>query len=116
MVYLKYFCCPVQKISNKNKRLRSAILCLGALSLSVSLAFAQQPTAQPNAQPDEGPTFDIKRFDLTGNTLLSNERIQSLIAPYVGTKRSLADIQRAQSAIEAAYRELGYGVVQVTLP
>ncbi len=90
------------------------------LSLSVSLTFAQQVLAQPNvpsaAQTVEGPTFDIKRFELTGNTLLSTERIQSLIAPYVGTQRSLADVQRAQSAIEGAYRELGYGAVQVILP
>lgn len=90
-------------------------MCLGALSLSVSQVFAQAP-AQANGQPAEGPTFDIKRYELSGNTLLSTERIQTLIAPYVGAQRSLADVQRAQAAIEAAYRDMGYGALQVTLP
>ncbi len=59
---------------NKNNRLRNSVWCVGMLSLSVSLTFAQQVLAQPNvpsaAQTVEGPTFDIKRFELTGNTLL----------------------------------------------
>ena len=95
---------------NKIKRLRlicSAVL-IASASLS-SLTFAQQPVPQ-------APTFEIKRFDLTGNTLLSSERIQRIIAPYLGPKRTLADVQRAQAAIDDAYRDIGYAAVQVTLP
>ncbi len=63
--------------------------------------------------------LEIKLFlevPLSGNTLLSTEKLQALIAPYIGSKRTLGDVQRAQSLIEQAYRELGYGTVQVTLP
>lgn len=97
------------KKPNKNNALRNIGFCLSALSLSVALAHAQQPAPT-------GPTFEIKRYELSGNTLLSTERILSIIAPFTGPQRSLADVQRAQSAIEEAYRSLGYGTVQVTLP
>jgi hemolysin activation/secretion protein len=79
--------------------------------VSVSPARAQQAAAVPAA-----PAFEIKRFDLSGNTLLSSERIQSIVMPYLGAQRTLADVQRAQAAIEEAYRDIGYGAVQVSLP
>ncbi len=120
MVYLIVWRGVQQKNINKNNRLCKARLCLSALSLSVTLAYAQQPTAQSNltgaSQSASGPVFDIKRYELTGNTLLTTERIQALIAPHVGAQRSLADVQRAQAAVEDGYRSLGYGTVQVTLP
>lgn len=115
MVYFNSWHGMRQKNHNKNNKLLRAGLCAGALSLCVTMACAQQ-AAQPPAQQTSGPTFDIKRFELSGNTLLSTERIQALIAPYIGSQRTLADVQRAQSLIEQAYRDLGYGTVQVTLP
>jgi hemolysin activation/secretion protein len=117
MVYLKNWRGMRQENNNKNNKLNILLragLYAGALSFSVTMACAQQPAQAP--AETSGPTFDIKRFELSGNTLLSTERIQALIAPYVGTQRTLADVQRAQAVIEEAYRSLGYGIVQVTLP
>ena len=84
----------------------------GALLLPCAL-FAQ--TTQPALAPAE-PRFDVQRYDVTGNTLLSKEHIERLLAPYVGKQRQLADVRRAQEDLGAAYRELGYGTVQVLLP
>lgn len=100
------------KVINKINGLGKFVVYLGTLSLSVALAHAQQPAPQA----DSGPTFEIKRYELSGNTLLSTERIQAIIAPYTGPQRTLADVQRAQAAVEEAYRSLGYGSVQVSLP
>ena len=112
MDYLIYRHGVIDKIFNKNKCLGKFGLCLGALSLSAALAHAQQPAPQA----DSGPTFEIKRYELSGNTILSTERILAIIAPYTGAQRSLADVQRAQAAVEEAYLSLGYGSVQVSLP
>ena len=87
------------------------VLALSLLPLSVGVASDQQAASLPAE-----PAFEIKRYELTGNTLLSAERIQAIIAPYTGAKRTLADVQKAQAAVEAAYREIGYSAVQVQLP
>ena len=116
MVYMTYWRSVKNKSNNKNNKLRNFEICLSALSLSVAMAHAQQTAPQAVPQVTSGPTFEIKRFDLTGNTLLSAERIQIIIAPYTGPQRTLADVQRAQAAIEDAYRDMGYGTVQVSLP
>ena len=70
-------------------RIAAALAVCAPLSMSVAYAQSAAPAA---------PTFEIKRFDLSGNTLLSTERIQAIIAPYLGAARTLADVQRAQAA------------------
>ena len=88
---------------------RLARLCLiAALMLS-------DPSLAADAQPDP-VRFEIKRFILDGNTLLPSETAERLLAPHHGPNKDFADIQRALEALEGAYRERGYGIVQVTLP
>ena len=77
------------------------------------LSFAQ--TVQPAQAPAE-PRFDVQRYEVTGNTLLTKEQIERVLAPYIGKQRQLADVRRAQEDLGAAYRALGYGTVQVLLP
>jgi hemolysin activation/secretion protein len=70
-------------------------------------------------QPQEvipAPRFDINRFDVTGNTLLPAAEVESLLTPFTGSEKDFSDIQRALEALEQAYRDLGFGVVQVLLP
>lgn len=62
------------------------------------------------------PKFDIQRFAVTGNTLLPNEEVERIVAQFTGKDKDFADIQRALEALEIAYRERGYGIVQVLLP
>src|SRR5690606_15131615 len=103
-----------------------------ALSAQAAPA-AQQPQlaqATPAAKPAEAPAlpppeqvaapppprFDIARFDVQGNTLLSSEEIDEAVAPYVGKSKDFADVQRALESLQASYRRRGFGVVQVVLP
>lgn len=64
----------------------------------------------------EDERFDIQRFQVEGNSLLAPERVQSLVAPFLGPKRNYGDIQKALEALEGAYRTGGYGTVQVYVP
>lgn len=92
-----------------------------------SPALAQQNTGpQPAAPaqeiqipavqtPDE-LRFDIERFNVQGNTLLSPADIESAVGPFAGKRRDFGDVQRALEELENVYREKGYSAVQVYLP
>lgn len=91
---------------------RAALLLAGCALASISLVSrAQQPQA-----PVPAPRFEIKRFDVQGNTLLSPEAVQAAVSPFTGKNKDFGDIQRALEALEQSYRDRGYGVVQVLLP
>lgn len=99
---------------------------LSKLFVVASFVSASQPglaavSDANTATPAPPPTativrFDIERFDVTGNTLLSPTLVDKILAPFVGKQRDFADVQRALEALEAAYHARGYNVVQVELP
>lgn len=60
--------------------------------------------------------FDIQRFEIQGNTLLTDAEIARIVVPFTGTQKDFADIQRALEALEQVYRDHGFGVAQVLLP
>lgn len=73
--------------------------------------------AQGSAAPaPESPRFEIKRFVVEGNTLISSEVLMKRVAPFVGQNKSFADVQLAQDVVQDAYRADGWGAVQVILP
>src|SRR5262245_26288253 len=83
---------------------------LGGSALPV-VASAQQPQAVPPP-----PRFVINRFEVTGNTILTPAQIEQAVAPYTGKDKDFGDVQRALDALERAYRDAGYGIIQVQLP
>src|SRR5471030_2392077 len=85
------------------------LLAGSVLAVAVSAAWAAD-----NAGGDLH--FDISRFDVSGNTLLPPSLIEQTVAPYTGQRRDFGDVQRALEALEAVYRQRGYGVVTVELP
>jgi hemolysin activation/secretion protein len=87
------------------------LLGLGML-LAASLALAQEP----GQAPPSSPQFEIKRFAVEGNTLVPADEIAARLAPFVGARKTFADVQLAQDALQGAYRDKGYGAVQVLLP
>jgi len=84
-----------------------------ALAGMLQLLAAPAPGQQ---EPVPAPRFDIIRFEVQGGTLLTAEQIERAMAPYTGKSKDFADIQRALEALEGAYRDAGWGVVQVVLP
>jgi hemolysin activation/secretion protein len=83
-----------------------AVVAGGGISIP---AFSQQA-------PVSSPKFDIVRFVLSGNTLLPAQEVERVVAPFTGQQKDFGDIQGALEALEHAYRDHGYGTVQVVLP
>jgi hemolysin activation/secretion protein len=84
---------------------------IAGMVIAVSVLPAQAADA-----PDGVGRFEIMRFEVTGNTLLSTQAVQAAVAPYVGRDRNFGDVQMALEALEAVYHRLGFNVVQVALP
>lgn len=85
------------------------ILSKSLLALSMG-AFAVVPCL---AQDER---FDIKHFQVEGNTLLPDAQVQGILQPHAGPQRVYGDIQKALEALERAYRAVGYSTVQVYVP
>ena len=80
------------------------------LAVAVTAAWAAEA-------PENGAIrFEISRFEVKGNTLLSQAQVDALLANYTGQNRDFGDVQRALEALEAAYHARGYNVVTVELP
>ncbi|WP_237772378.1 ShlB/FhaC/HecB family hemolysin secretion/activation protein [Herbaspirillum robiniae] len=89
-----------------------------ALAATALGAAAQAPSPAPAAAVAQSADerFDIKRFDVQGNTLLPAQQVEALVAPYTGAGRVYGDVQRALEALEGEYRKAGYSAVQVVVP
>jgi len=61
-------------------------------------------------------TFTIQNFFVQGNNLLLPDRVDAILAPFLGQGRRFSDIEKARASLEQAYRELGYPTVAVTVP
>ncbi len=87
----------------------------GAIAQPVAapVAAAMQ---QATAPLPEDERFDIRSFAIEGNTLLSQSRLDEVVAPFTGKGRVYGDIQQALEAVENAYRSAGYTAVQVSVP
>jgi hemolysin activation/secretion protein len=78
------------------------------LAAAVSAAWAQEA--------GDALRFEITRFDVSGNTLLSAGEVERAVAPFAGANRDFGDVQRALEALEELYHQRGYNVVTVQLP
>ncbi len=89
-----------------HKNLRFKAVCLAAL-LSQS-AWGQTPPAEP--------TLDVTRYVIEGDNPLSADEAALLVAPYLGAKRKLSDIEAAAGALERVMRERGYSFHRMFVP
>lgn len=90
------------------------LLAGSVLAMAVASAWGQEPASAGSA--DDIVRFEISRFDVSGNTLLSATEIDGAVAPFTGKARDFGDVQRALEALEALYHARGYNVVTVQLP
>ena len=77
------------------------------------------PAAPAEAVPSStsgAPKFDIRNFVVEANTLLEREKIDRVLAPFIGKNKNFGDVQRALEALQNAYQEAGYGSVEIRLP
>lgn len=88
-----------------------------ALGATVALvAWVGAPPAAAQAVAPAEPRFEIRRFLVEGNSVLPADRVAAELARFTGTDRSFADVEAARAALAQAYRDAGFGTVQVRLP
>lgn len=96
----------------------------GALQRELELQLERsqpQPQAQPKkpsapreAKPSE-QTLEVKGFQFSGNTLVSNEQLQEVVKPWVGRTIAFSALNDVTAAIQEYYFSKGR-LVQVTVP
>jgi len=87
---------------------------MGALLLAVA-PFPSWAQAPP-AEPAEEVRFDVWEVAVTGNTRLEPREVEKTVYPFLGPKRTVADIEKARQALETRFRDAGYGTVVVNIP
>lgn len=88
---------------------------LHRVALSALLFAALPYGGAARAQPVVETRVVVREFRVTGNTLLPQPRIDEALAPFKG-ERSLAELNAAAAALQALYRDEGYGSVIAYLP
>lgn len=88
-----------------------------AIMLSLFLLWAGgMGIGVARAQSGGGLSFDIREFEVRGNTILSEEQVDAVLGPYKGKDKDFGSVQQALEALEKAYALLGFNAIQVILP
>jgi len=94
----------------------AATVAMGVTAVVSLPAYAQHHEPPRHAPPKhDAVTFDIKRFEVEGNTL-GSEATDKLLAPYTGHNKSLDDVNNARAALQKAYGQKGDASVAVVIP
>lgn len=90
-------------------------LWITALGLAGALFFMHPLVrAEENGQGEQH--FAIKLFDISGNTIFSDEALAPLVKPFTGPSRTARDVEKAREKIEKYYHQQGYPTVLVNIP
>ncbi|MFN8611876.1 MAG: ShlB/FhaC/HecB family hemolysin secretion/activation protein [Vulcanimicrobiota bacterium] len=93
---------------------------LGALLLMTSPGWAQPAAGAseeaPSTQGQPSATVKVKDFVVNGNTLLSNDELQAVLAPYKGQDLSFQGLRDLADKLTEAYNKKGYFTVRAFLP
>ncbi len=68
------------------------------------------------ASTNNGPVFEVKGYELIGNSLLPTNLTELVLQPYIGTNITFARLRSALTDLQTVYREHGFATVSVTLP
>jgi len=75
------------------------------------------PGRNTNSIPSTNePVFDVKGYELIGNTLLSTDITAVVLRPYIGPKETFGTIRQALTDLQKVYSDRGYATVLVSLP
>jgi hemolysin activation/secretion protein len=80
-----------------------------------ALVFAGWIVALPAGAADESG-FDVFEYAVRGNTTLPVISIETAVYPFLGEKKTIADVEAARVALEKAYHDAGYLTVLVDIP
>jgi hemolysin activation/secretion protein/AraC-like DNA-binding protein len=99
---------------------------IALLFLNFTSAFAQTnsaPATDTNsiaktrpASTNSQPKFEVRHYEIIGNTLLSQKTFNDIFLKVIGKEVSLDQIRKALADLQMEYRERGFVTVAVSLP
>jgi predicted double-glycine peptidase len=84
-----------------------------ALAALVAATLAAGAWAQASKNPSRRTAVDVSGYSVEGDLHLDD--FTRLVSPYLGPRRTAADIERARSVVQQAYHDLGHCSVRVVL-
>lgn len=72
-------------------------------------------TANTEAQ-NTSAAFDVLELRVLGNTVLPAQDIERVLLPFLGSNKTLQDMEAARKTLEDFYHERGYGTVYLDIP
>ncbi|QTC88652.1 ShlB/FhaC/HecB family hemolysin secretion/activation protein [Brevundimonas pondensis] len=82
-----------------------------ALALAAVLAVHASP-----AKAQDEASFEVRAFQVKGNTVLPPEAVERAVYPFMGPGRTSDDVEAARAALQAAYEARGFVAVSVFIP
>lgn len=82
----------------------------------VALCFLAEGGWCQGSQPDGPPLLEVKRFIVEGENPLSPQQTDAVLAPHLGTHRSVDTLEAAARALEQALRDRGFSFHRVIVP
>jgi hemolysin activation/secretion protein len=65
---------------------------------------------------DEPVTFEIRDFEIIGNTLFTSDNLKKVVESYTGEGKTADDVESARDTLEKFYQGEGYPTVIVNIP
>jgi len=84
--------------------------------VSASAAQGQEAVAADAGDAERATTFEIRAFQVKGNTLLPADAVERAVYPHMGPGRTEADVEAARAALQKAFEDRGYVAVSVLIP
>ncbi|MBI5237026.1 MAG: ShlB/FhaC/HecB family hemolysin secretion/activation protein [Deltaproteobacteria bacterium] len=85
--------------------------------LLVTVLTLHAPMSAICAAADGGETgFEIRDFEVTGNSIFPADKLRDKVAPFTGPGKTAADVEKARDSLEKLYHDDGYPAVMVNIP
>lgn len=90
----------------------------GPSSIPEPVPIEQIPSSEssPSDIPEFEQTIVVNRFQFSGNTVISTEALEAVVAPFIGQPLTFADLIAARIAVTNLYLEQGYTTSGAYIP
>lgn len=105
-----------RRLARGGSMLLGAVLLAALNVLSGPAAAEEVGGAAPPPAAEASARFDVLEFVVEGNSTLSRERIETVVYPFLGEQKTIADVEKAREALEQAYQSAGFLTVFVSIP
>ncbi len=102
--------------SSRFQRLSRGVLRVSASLWLLCLFVFHAPVPGICAGEGGETSFEIRSFEMTGNTIFPADKLQGVVLPFTGKGKTAADVEHARDALEKLYHDAGYPAVLVNIP